>query len=112
MRTQLERLNLSAADSLDEGLEDTLTLHRLGRMPFLKDSFRTTNCIESVNSQVGQRTRNIKRWSNSNQRHRWLAAALLDLEPNLRLIKGYRHLPLLRQAIQTELKLVKQVMSA
>lgn len=112
LRVQLERLNLSAAESLDEGLEDTLTLHRLGLMPFLKDSFRTTNCIESVNSQVGQRTRNIKRWNNSNQRHRWLAAALLDLEPNLRLIKGYKHLPLLRQAIQAELKLVKQGMSA
>lgn len=112
IRTQLEALNVSAAASLEEGMEETLTLHRLGLMPFLKDSFRTTNCIESVNSQVATRTKNVKRWTTSDQRHRWLAASLLDIEPGLRLVRGYRYLPMLRQALQTELNLVQQVMTA
>ena len=43
-------MNQSALGSLEEGLEETLTLHRLGMMPTLSQSFRTTNCIENVNS--------------------------------------------------------------
>jgi len=102
---ELERTNGSAARSLAEGLEETLTLYRLGLMPELKDSFRTTNCLESVNSQIGQRTAHVKRWTNTAQRHRWLAAALLDIEPRLRKVNGYPFLPLLRRQLQTELKL-------
>ena len=59
----------------------------------LKDSFRTTNCIENVNSLLEQLTHNVRRWTNSSQRHRWVATALLDIEPRLRRVKGYRHLP-------------------
>ena len=64
----------------------------------LKDSFRTTNCIENVNGLLEQLTHNVRRWSNSSQRHRWVATALLDIEPRLRRVKGYRHLPALRHA--------------
>jgi hypothetical protein len=45
-------INEAAQNSLEEGLEETLTLHRLGLMPLLKQLFRTTNCIESLNSMV------------------------------------------------------------
>ena len=72
-------------------------------LPQLKQSFRTTNCIESLNSMVAQLTRNVKRWTNSNQRSRWLATALLDIEPRLRRVKGYRSLPKLRRALQKDL---------
>ena len=58
-------------------------LHRLGLMRLLKRSFRTTNCIENVNSLTADLTRKVKRWTNSPQRQRWLAAALLDIEPRL-----------------------------
>ena len=102
-------MNESAQRSLEEGLEETLTIHRLGLMPQLKLSFRTTNCIESLNSMVGQLTRNVKRWNNSNQRTRWLGSALLDIEPRLRRIKGFRSLPLLRLALQKDLKLEPEV---
>jgi len=105
-------MNQSALHSLEEGLEDTLTLHRLGLMPYLKMSFRTTNCIESLNSQVGQLTRNVKVWKTSAQRYRWLATALLDIEPRLRKVKGVHYLPMLRHAIQTELNLQPQALSA
>lgn len=112
IETELNLMNQSAVASLKEGLDETLTLYRLGMMPYLKQSFRTTNCIESLNSQVGQRTRNVKVWKNSSQRHRWLGAALLDIEPRLRKVKGFRYLSMLRQALQRELNLKQRVLSA
>ena len=105
LKPSLALMNASALNSLEEGLEETLTLHRLGLMPQLKRSFRTTNCIESLNAMVAQRTRNVKRWKNSDQRYRWMAAALLDIEPRLRRIRGYRFLPTLRLALRNHLKL-------
>ncbi len=107
LRPSLCLMNESALHSLEEGIEETLTLHRLGLMPDLKQSFRTTNCIESLNSMVAQLTRNVKRWTNSNQRSRWLATALLDIEPRLRRVKGFRSLPKLRRALEKDLKLDK-----
>ena len=85
-------------------MEETLTLHRLGLYPLIGISFKTTNCIESVNSLIEERCGKVDAWRNSNQKHRWLAAALLDIEPRLRRVKGYRHLPLLRKALQGEFK--------
>lgn len=111
LKPELELMNQSALSSLEEGLEETLTLHRLGLMSMLSKSFRTTNCIENVNSLLQQLTHNVRRWTNSSQRHRWVATALLDIEPRLRRIKGCRHLPMLRQAIQTELG-IKQLAKA
>ena len=58
IKPELALINEDALKSLEEGLEDTLSLHRLGLMPHLKQSFRTTNCIESINSMVAQLTRN------------------------------------------------------
>ncbi len=101
-------MNQSALTSLEEELEETLTLHRLGMIPFLKRSFRTSNSIESLNSMAGDLTAKVKRWTHSPQRHRWVAAALLDIEPRLRRVKGYKHLPLLRQALKTDLNLDNQ----
>lgn len=103
LKPGLKLMNQSALTSLEEGLDETLTLHRLGLMPMLKDSFRTTNCIENVNSLIAQLTHNVRRWTNSSQRHRWAATALLDIQPRLQRVNGHKHLPMLRQAIQAEL---------
>jgi putative transposase len=73
--------------------------------PLLGESFKTTNCLESINAAVEERCAKVDHWVNSAQRHRWLAAALLDIEPRLRRVKGYRHLPKLREALQRELKI-------
>lgn len=105
LQRDLEGRNQSAARSLAEGLEETLTLHRLGVFPILGESFKTTNCLESINAAVEARCAKIDHWVNSSQRHRWLAAALLDIEPRLRRVKGYRHLPKLRDALQRDLKI-------
>jgi len=87
-------------------LEETLTLHRLGLFKELGVSLKTTNMLESINAQVERMTRKISRWRNSDQRQRWTASALLEIEPSLRQIKGFRHLPQLQQALQRELKIV------
>jgi transposase-like protein len=105
LQRDLEKRNQSAARSLAEGLEETLTLHRLGVFPLLGESFKTTNCLESINAAVEARCVKVDHWVNSSQRHRWLAAALLDIEPRLRRVKGYRHLPKLREALQRDLKI-------
>ena len=102
---ELEERNQSAAGSLAEGLDETLTLHRLGVYDVLGRSLKTTNCLESINALVEERCAKVDHWQNSSQRHRWLATALLDIEPRLRKVMGYRHLPKLRDALQRELKI-------
>ena len=102
---ELEELNQSAARSLAEGLAETLTLHRLGVFGAVGRSFKTTNCIESSNALVEERCAKVDRWRDSKQKHRWLAAALLDIEPRMRRVKGFRHLPKLQEAITRALKL-------
>jgi transposase-like protein len=102
---ELELKNQSAAASLAEGLEETLTLHRLGVFATLGRSFKTTNCLESINAQIEERCAKVDVWKNSNQRNRWLAIALLDIEPRLRKVMGHHHLGTLRAAIKSELKI-------
>ena len=65
----------------------------------LAQSLATTNVLESINAQLGRLTRNVTRWRNGIQKHRWVASALLEIEPRLHKIKGYRTLPQLRAAI-------------
>jgi putative transposase len=107
VRAELVVLNASAAASLDEGLEETLTLHRLGIFHELGTSLKTTNALESIHARVESRTAKVDHWRNSEQKQRWLATALLDLEPRLRRIRNYRALPLLREAIRRQLQTKK-----
>jgi transposase-like protein len=104
LHRELTLLNESAAASLTEGLEETLTLHRLNVVAVLRQSFKTTNCLESLNALLDQRCANVDHWKTSNQKHRWMAAALLDIEPRLQRIRGYQHLPKLRLALKRELR--------
>lgn len=97
---ELELQNESAARSLLEGLEETLTLQRLGLFAELARSFKTTNVVESVQAGLGQRTDKVDHWKNSNQLHRWFASTLLMIEPRLRKVCGYQHLYKLRQVLQ------------
>jgi transposase-like protein len=84
LRGELTLLHASAAASLDEGFEETLTLHRLGVFAELGTSLKRTNTLESIHARVESRTAKVDHWKNSEQKQRWLATALLDLEPRLR----------------------------
>jgi putative transposase len=77
-------LNVSAVASLDEGLEETLTPHRLGLFPTLGVSLKSTNWLESLNAQLGQLTDKVDHWRTAEQKHRWVASALLLIKPRLR----------------------------
>ena len=88
--------------SLDEGFEETLTLHRLGMFEKLGISLKTTNLLENINSSLERLTGRVCRWRVSDQRQRWVGAALLEIEPGLRRLKGYQHLPALRLAMKAE----------
>ena len=101
--TELRVVNTSAARSLEEGLEETLTLHRLGVFPELGTSFKTTNLIESVMARVEAKTLRVDRWRTSDQKLRWCAAALLAVEQQFRRVKGYVHLPLLERALRAKI---------
>ena len=99
--------NISSARSLEEGLEETLTLHRLGLNERFSRSFNTTNCIENLNSMVGRYLKKVKNWQNSEQRYRWMAVALLEAETRMRRVHNYKQLHLLKKAIKEEV-LAKQ----
>jgi transposase-like protein len=99
LKAELEQINRKAARSLQEGLEETLTLHRLGLFDELGRSLKTTNCIENLNGQVERYLGNVKRWHHSSQRCRWMALALLEAETRMRRLTGYRHLPKLKRAL-------------
>ena len=99
---ELYNINPSAASSLKEGSEETLSLHRLELYGELGKSFTSTNCIESVMSQLGQYTDKVDRWRGGSHIQRWAAAGLLALEPRLSKVRGFRHLKLLRMKLQEE----------
>ena len=102
---ELRLLNESAAQSLEEGLEDTLTLHRLDVFAELGMSFKTTNLIESVMARVEAKTRRVDHWRSSDQKRRWCAATLLQIERHFRSVKGVKLLPLLQRTLRTTMRL-------
>lgn len=87
---ELEEVNESAARSLEEGLEETLTLHRLGVPALLRRSLRSTNLIESCFSSTRKFCRNVKHWRNGNMVLRWGGTMLNEAEKRFRRVKGSR----------------------
>lgn len=86
LNTEIRGLNRSVANSLMEGLEETLTLHRLDPFEELGKSLKTKNSIESRNSQLGKYLRKVKHWMPSDQRQRWVAMGILESEKKMRRI--------------------------
>ncbi|MEK7448736.1 MAG: transposase [Planctomycetota bacterium] len=86
----LKEINPSAARSLEEGMEETLTVHRLGLPDILRKTLSSTNFIESTLSITRDVTGNVKHWRRGDQRLRWVASALLEAENRMIRIRGYR----------------------
>ena len=95
----LERLNPDAAASLREGMEETLTVVRLGMPELLRRTLATTNPIESAFSVAENVTARVKRWRDGDMRHRWCTAGLMRAETKFRRVKGHRHMPQLLKAL-------------
>jgi transposase-like protein len=96
---ELMQLNPSAARSLEEGLEETLTIHHLGLPELLRRSLATTNIIESVFSGVEDHCRRVKRWRAGDHLQRWVASALFKVESRFRRLKGHKEMPALLSAL-------------
>jgi transposase-like protein len=96
----LERLNPAAAASLREGMEETLTVVKLGVPELLRRTLATTNPVESALSVAVKVTGRVKRWRDGNMRERWCTAGLLRAEERFRRIKGHKQLPLLVAALE------------
>ena len=98
----LGSISPGAARSLEEGLEETLTVTRLGLHPHLLKTFASTNLIESCFSRTEDFTRRVKRWRDGKMFLRWTATALLFAEKGFRKVRGYRYLEQLKQALQNQ----------
>jgi transposase-like protein len=103
LAAQLERVYPDAAGSLREGLEETLTLTRLGVTGALWRTLCSTNPIESMIGTVRSTQRNVKRWRDGDMRRRWTAAGMAEAQRSFRRVKGHRDLPKLLAAIRREL---------
>lgn len=109
--SELERINTSAYRSLLEGMEETLTIHKLGLKKHLGKSLCTTNIIENVNSQLEKRLRNVKRWRTGKMRSYWIAVTLLDIERNMRRINNADKMILLKRKLNERTKTVSKKVS-
>jgi transposase-like protein len=96
----LDRLNADAAASLREGLEETLTVVRLGVPATLRRTLATTNPIESALSVTRRVTARVTRWRDGDMRRRWCVAGLLRAEGKFRRVKGHRAMPTLLKALE------------
>lgn len=97
---ELMDLNPSAARSLAEGMEETLTVHRLHLPMPLRKTMASTNVIESAFSIVERVCKNVKRWHGGDQRERWVGSGLLIAEGQFRRITAYQLIPVLIKELQ------------
>ena len=100
---ELDRSHPGAAASLREGMEETLTLTRLGIKGRLKLTLQSTNPIESMIEIVRRTSRNVKRWQSGDMCLRWTAAGMLEAEQQFRKIIGYADLAELAIAVERDL---------
>src|SRR6202011_3503335 len=102
---KLEHTHPGAAGSLREGMEETLTVIRLGIKGKLRRTLESTNPCESMIDTVRLTQRNVKHWSSGEMGLRWTAAGMLEAEKQFRKVIGYLDLPRLAIAIERRLHL-------
>jgi len=99
LHRELMDLNPSAARSLEEGMEETLTVHKLRVPEQLRRTLCCTNVIESAFSIVETVCRNVKRWRDGDHIERWVGSGLLAAERQFRKVIGFRQIPLLMSSM-------------
>lgn len=113
LHDELLQANPSAAGSLAEGLEETLTVTDLRLTPKLRQALATTNGIESGFSIVEKICQQVKRWQGRDHRLRWIGSALLFAESRWNRLHGYRHMPVLINALESAYRIrTKQAASS
>jgi transposase-like protein len=104
---RLEHDAPGVSGSILEGLDEILTVIRLGLPPELRRALACTNAIENALGTVRTVSRNVKRWRNAEMALRWTAAGLLEAQKTFRRLKAYRQLPMLRKALEDNMKNAK-----
>jgi transposase-like protein len=99
LAAELDKTHPGAADSLREGMAETLTVLRLGVPPTLARTLRSTNAVESMISISRDHSRNVKRWRDGQMAMRWCAAGMVEAGKQFRRVNGHLHLPALRAAL-------------
>jgi putative transposase len=101
LHRELMDLNPSSARSLEEGMEETLTVHKLRVPDQLRRTLCCTNVIESAFSIVETVCRNVKRWRDGDHIERWVGSGLLVAERQFRRVIGHRQIPMLLSSMAT-----------
>ena len=96
---RLERDWSGVSGSILEGIDEILTVTRLGLPKELRRSLACTNIIENVMGTVRRVYRNVKRWRSASMALRWTAAAMNEAKMGFRRLKAYKQLPALRAAL-------------
>lgn len=96
---RLERDAPGVSGSLLEGIDEILTVTRLGLPPELRRSLACTNIIENMMGTIRSVCRNVKHWGSASMALRWTAAAMLEAQKGFRRLKAYQQLPALRTAL-------------
>jgi hypothetical protein len=99
---QLSASHPGAAGSLREGLDDTLTVLRLGVSPKLARTLRSTNEVESMIEICRDHSRNVKRWRDGQMALRWCAAGMVEAGKQFRRVNGHLHLATLKKALEKQ----------
>jgi len=93
LASQLDEDYPSAASSLREGLDETLTVLGMDLPPGLRRTLATTNVVENLNGTIRDVTRRVKRWRSGSMIRRWVGTAVSEAESKFRRVRGYRAMP-------------------
>ena len=96
---RIEKEAPGVSGSLPEGLDDILTVNRLGLPPELRRSLACTNAVENMQGTIRRVTRNVKHWRDASMALRWAAAGMMEAQAGFRRLKAHRQLPSLRSAL-------------
>jgi hypothetical protein len=84
----LTRRAPAVAASILEGLDEMLTVNRLGLPVELRRSLVCTNSIENMMGTVRPLCRNVKRWRNAAMALRWAATGMMEAAKGFRRLKA------------------------
>src|SRR5215470_7073853 len=98
----------NAAASLREGLDETLTVLRLGLPATLCRTFSTTNAIENMNGTLRRVLRNVKRWQGEKMIQRWVALGVAEAQRGFRRVKGHGQMNVLLAALRPNKEVVQE----
>ena len=100
LASSLESDHPGAAASVREGLDETLTLQRLGVTGTLYKKLRSTNAVENLNSGIATYSKNVKRWQGGSMAVRWVSAAIVEAGKKFRRVQGWRDIAKLVAALK------------